>query len=132
MHWSLVEQELATVPEHTSSPPGFSEFRVSRSLVLRIMFCRSLFDLLAILLSVLLWFTDLVSSNSSYNFQIEFAFLNWIEDFPEGEITLTSRYRFLCFLKYLCFCSIWFILKRRLGVMFFSKNNFWWKKSRYL
>jgi hypothetical protein len=30
----LVEQELLTIPEHLSSPPIFSGFRVTRSLVL--------------------------------------------------------------------------------------------------
>ena len=63
-----VEQELPTLPEHLSSPSVFSGVRVTRSLVLCVMFCRSLFVLLAILLSVLLRFTDsnypLVSSNS--------------------------------------------------------------------
>ena len=72
----LVEQELLTLPEHLSSPPVFSGvIRVTRSLVLCVMFCRSLFVLLyffllGIVLSVLLRFTDsgylpLVSSNSS-------------------------------------------------------------------
>jgi len=75
-----------TLPEHLSSPPVFSGVRVTRSLVLCVMFCRSLFVLfvlfllaivlsvlflLAIILSVLFRFTDsdylpLVSSNSSY------------------------------------------------------------------
>ena len=35
---SLVEQELATLPEHTSSPPVFSGVRVTRSLVLYVCF----------------------------------------------------------------------------------------------
>ena len=57
----LVDQELLTLPEHLSSPPVFSGVHVTRSLVC--MFCRSLFVLLAIVLSVLLRYT--VSSNSS-------------------------------------------------------------------
>jgi len=64
-----VEQELPTLPEHLSSPSVFSGVHVTRSLVLCVMFCRSLFVLLAILLSVLR-FTDsnypLISSNSSW------------------------------------------------------------------
>ena len=54
-----------------SSPLIFREVHVALSLVLCVMFCRSLFVLflLAIVVSVLLWFTDsnypLVSSNSS-------------------------------------------------------------------
>ena len=40
---SLVEQELLTLPEHLSSPPVFNRVRVARSLVLCVMFCRSLF-----------------------------------------------------------------------------------------
>jgi hypothetical protein len=35
---SLVEQELLTLPEHMSSPPVFSGFRVTRSLVLYVCF----------------------------------------------------------------------------------------------
>ena len=43
----LVEQELLTLPEHLSSHPVFSGvIRVTRSLVLCVMFCRSLFVLL--------------------------------------------------------------------------------------
>ena len=64
---ALLEQELSILPEHMSSPPAFSGIRVSRSLVLCAMFCRSLFVLflLAIVLSVLLRFTSFESSNSS-------------------------------------------------------------------
>ena len=59
----LVERELITLPEHLSSAPVFSGVRVTRSLVLYVMFCRSLFVLLffflmAIVLPVLLRFTD--------------------------------------------------------------------------
>ena len=53
--------------------PGFSVVYVRRSLVLCVLFCRSMsffLFLLAIVLTVLLWFTDamttLVSSNSFY------------------------------------------------------------------
>jgi hypothetical protein len=42
---SLVEQELLTLPEHLSSPPGFGGVRVTRSSVLYVTFCRSLFVL---------------------------------------------------------------------------------------
>ena len=55
----LVEQELLTLPEHLSSPPGF---RVTRSLVLCVCFvnrCLSfVLFILAIVLSVLLRYTD--------------------------------------------------------------------------
>ena len=52
----LAEQELPALPEHLSSSPGFSGVRVTLSLVLCVMFCRSLFVLflLVIVLSVLL------------------------------------------------------------------------------
>jgi hypothetical protein len=40
---SIVEQELLTLPEHMSSPPIFGGVRVTRSLVLCVLFCRSLF-----------------------------------------------------------------------------------------
>ena len=51
-----VEQKLLTLPDHTSSPPVISGVHVARSLVFCVMFYRSLFVLLAIALSVLLWF----------------------------------------------------------------------------
>ena len=38
----IVERELPTLPEHPSSSPVFSGIRVTRSLVLCVMFCRSL------------------------------------------------------------------------------------------
>ena len=57
-----MEQELLTLPEHLSSPLAFSGVRVTRSLVLCVCFvdrCLSfLLFLLAIVLSVLLRFTD--------------------------------------------------------------------------
>ena len=71
----LVEQELLTFPDHLSSPQVFSGVRVARSLVLCVMFCRSLFVLLSLFFCPLcylsfldLWIliTALVSSNSSY------------------------------------------------------------------
>ena len=40
---SLVEQELLTLPEHLSLPRVYCEVRVTRSLVLCGVFCRSLF-----------------------------------------------------------------------------------------
>ena len=57
---SLVKQELPTLPEHLSCAPFFSGVPVTRSFILCVMFCRSLFVLflLAIMLSVLLRFTD--------------------------------------------------------------------------
>jgi hypothetical protein len=56
-------RKLLTLQEHLNSPPVFSGVRVTRSLVLCVMFCISLFVLffyflLAIVLSVLLRFTD--------------------------------------------------------------------------
>jgi hypothetical protein len=59
----LMEQELLTFPNHRSSPPVFSRVRVTRSLILYEMFCRSLFVLLS---NLRILITDLVSSNSSY------------------------------------------------------------------
>ena len=51
-----VEQELLTLPEHLISTTVFSVVRVAQSVVFCGMFCRSFFVLLAIVLSVLLWF----------------------------------------------------------------------------
>ena len=45
--YSLVKQELPTLPEHLSSPPDFSGVRVTQSFVFYVMFCRSLFVLLS-------------------------------------------------------------------------------------
>jgi hypothetical protein len=69
-----MEQQLLSLPEHLSSPPGFSGVRVTRSLVLFVLFCRSLFGLLYFFIWPLFYllFSDLrilitllVSSNSS-------------------------------------------------------------------
>ena len=62
----LVNQELLTFLEHLSSSPVFSEVHVTRSLVFCVVFCRSLFVLLAIVLSVL-WFTTSDYSNRILN-----------------------------------------------------------------
>ena len=70
----LVELELLTLPEHLSSPSVFNRVCVTRSLVLYVMFCRSLFVHLSFFFWPLcflsffdLWIliTPLVSSNSS-------------------------------------------------------------------
>jgi len=69
----LVEQELHILRVHTNSPPVFSRVRVTRSLILSVMFCRSLLKLfpLAIVLFVLLRFMV-----SDYPFGIFKLFLN--------------------------------------------------------
>jgi hypothetical protein len=70
----LVDEELFTISDHQGSPQVFCGVRVIRSLVLCVMFCRSLLVLLtfflAIALSVLLRFTD-----SDYPFGIFKFFL---------------------------------------------------------
>ena len=70
-HLSLT---LLTLPKHLSSPPVFSGVCFTRSLVLCVMFCRSLFVLflLAIMLSVHLRFTD-----SDYHFGIFITYELW-------------------------------------------------------
>ena len=69
----LVEQEPLTLPEHRSSPPVFSGVSVTRSLVLCVVFCRSLFVLLfffdwplccLFFLDIRILITPLVPSNS--------------------------------------------------------------------
>ena len=79
-----VEQELLTLPEHMSSYPVFSGVRVSRSLVLCVVFCKSLFVFLYFIfwpLYCLLFFdlrfliTPFVSSNFSWEiFEISVVF----------------------------------------------------------
>jgi len=69
----LVEQELLTLLEHQSSPPVFSGVHVTRSLVLCVMYCRSLLVLLPLFFCPLrclsfdlrILITPLVSLNSS-------------------------------------------------------------------
>ena len=69
----LVQQELFTLPEHLSSPPVFSGVRVTQSLVLCVMFCRSLLIFLSFFFLPLCFLsfdlriliTPFVSSNSS-------------------------------------------------------------------
>jgi len=74
---SLVEQELLTLPEHPSSNPVFSWVRVTRSIVVCVMFCRSLFVFLygfvwplwcLSIVDLRILITPLESSNSSYHF----------------------------------------------------------------
>jgi len=67
IHILTVEKHL--FPEHLSSPPVFSGVRVTQSLILCVMFCRSLF----ILLSFFFWplcclYFD--CTNSDYHFDI--------------------------------------------------------------
>ena len=70
----LVEQELTTFPEHLCSPEIFSLVRVTRSIILCAMLCRSLFVLLYFFFwpmcflsfDLLILITPLVSANSSY------------------------------------------------------------------
>jgi hypothetical protein len=50
----LVEQEMFTLPVHPSSFPVFGRIRVAQSLVFCVVFCKSLFVLSSIVLSVLL------------------------------------------------------------------------------
>ena len=68
--WLLgeVEVELPTLAEHQSSPSVFRGVRVTQSLVLCVMFCRSFFCLLCCLsFELRILINPLVSSNSSYN-----------------------------------------------------------------
>ena len=67
-----VEQDMRTLTENVSSSPVFSVVLVTRSLVLRVTFCRSLpfLFLLVIVLSVLLRF-----ANYDYPFDIFKLFL---------------------------------------------------------
>ena len=71
---SLMQEELLTLPEHLSSPPGFSGVRVTRSIVLCVCFvdrCLSFCTFFwAFVLSVLLWYTE-----SDYPFGIFKLFL---------------------------------------------------------
>jgi hypothetical protein len=77
---SLVEQERLTIPEHLGSPPVFSGVRVAGSLVLCVIFCRSLFVHLSFFFCPLcclssdlrILIAPLVSSNSSC------AYLCWL------------------------------------------------------
>ena len=75
---SLVEQELLTLLVHRSSTSVFSGIRIARSLVLCIVFCRSLF----VLSSFFFW--------PFYSF----TFIQW---FVGG---LRSYLRYLCLLAY--------------------------------
>ena len=54
----IVEQELLTHPEHLSSPPAFSNVRVTRSLVLCVCFVDRCLSFCAFSLCCLCRFTD--------------------------------------------------------------------------
>jgi hypothetical protein len=83
-----VEQELFTRPEYQRSPPVFHGVRVARSLVFFLRFCRLLFFLLAIVLSVFLRFTS-----SGYSFDISKCFL-WWEGYKWLLVFISRRYAF--------------------------------------
>ena len=93
-----MEQELLTLPEHLSSPPAFSEVRVTRSYVLCVCFvdrcllfctfsvghcvvCSSVFWPLCCLFffDIRILITPVVSSNSSYRFSLNIFSLPAIE-----------------------------------------------------
>ena len=68
--FSVVKQELLTLPEHMNSPPVFSGVRVARSLVFCVCLverCLSFFfwPLFCLSIDVRIMITPLVSSNSS-------------------------------------------------------------------
>ena len=71
----LMERELLTLPEHLSSLPIFSGVRVTRFLVLCVMFCRSLFVLWS------LFFWPLCSSILITPFGIFKLFLDFVFTF---------------------------------------------------
>ena len=77
-----MEPEHHTLPEHLCTTPVFGGVRVAWSLVFYVMFCRSLFVLflLAIVLSVLLWFMDSdYPSSRIVNFiSMFFIFIWWL------------------------------------------------------
>ena len=82
----LVEQELLTLPEHLSSPPGFSGDSCYSIFSFMCMFWRSLFILLYVFFCPLrcLFFFDvwiliapLVSSNSSFYYSFNSFFKKW-------------------------------------------------------
>ena len=76
---SHVEQELLAIPEHLSSTPVFSGIRVARSLVFYVMLCRSLFVLLAIVLSALV---QLMASD-----YILIIFWLYLQRYPQAFLT---------------------------------------------
>jgi hypothetical protein len=74
----IVEHELLTLPEHMSSSPVSSEVRVTRSLVLCVMFYSSLsfffWQLCFLSCDLQIPIIPLVSSNSSYLLKIVLLF----------------------------------------------------------
>ena len=96
-----MEQELLTLPEHMSSPPLFSGVRFTRSLVLYVCFldriCPFVLFLFAIVLSVLLWYTD---SDYRFKFGIFKLYLLWFK------FLFISEWLFCLPLK-LYWCSIY-------------------------
>ena len=83
-----MDQELLTLPEQLSSPPVFKWGSCYSIFSFMCMFCRSLFVLLllAIVLSVLLRFTD-----SDYAFVIFKLFLHSIRKVPRTHLCLLLR-----------------------------------------
>ena len=82
-----MEQELLTLQtEHTSSPPVFSGDRATRSLVLCVMICKSLFVLLSfffwqlccLFFDLCIMITPLVSSSPSY-MSLHWNTFSWLQ-----------------------------------------------------
>ena len=90
----LVELRLLTHPEHLSSPPVFSGVRVTQSLVLCVMFWRSLL----VLLSFFFWLCWCLS------FDLRFL-ITLVSDYPSGSVgyvgVCSSIYGFWLPLRYL-------------------------------
>ena len=125
----LMEQQLLSLPEHLSSPPGFSGVRVTRSLVLFVLFCRSLFGLLYFFIWPLFYllFSDLrilitllVSSNSSV------FLLFTVSDYPFAIFKLfclSSIYSF-----WLPFWYLQTLLSFSISIQPIWTCNHWWSE----
>jgi hypothetical protein len=129
-----MEQELPTLPEHLSSPLVFSGVHVASSLVFCVVFCRSLFDLLSIVLSFFnlqILTTHLVSLNSSFNC----VFFSPLCRFS-SKVVYTSFRLFLIFFSVYIFC----LYKMQLCMLFefikyvwikYKHNVFIFSSSKY-
>ena len=109
---SLVERELLALPEHMSTPSGFSGIRVARSWTLYVVFCRSLF-VLFILVIVFCHF-------SIYDFWLPLWYLQ-----PFLRISLIIKKKSTFWRRVLPFISYFQFLSLLVNWNIFTDDCFW-------
>jgi hypothetical protein len=140
----LVEQELLTLLEHLSSPPLFTGVSCYSIFSFMCMFCRLLFVLLyfllAIVLSVLLWYTDsklsLISSSLEYIWWTQISIRHQLLKSASTDVIISNHHLIYGYSKIGVlskFSDLWPIYWYQIDVLFRAKISMcfyfvtWWK-----